>query len=366
MKTSRRYIRIPLRALLPNLPLQSMLPSNNAPQLYGDYVDELIKMFNDIHTRVRNSISASVAQTKRQYDKHTFSRHFQPGQLVLIKIPVKPAAEAPGEKFYAHWRGPYQILFVFDDKTTYRILDPISNEQRSENINNMKSYRTTNTSTQPNNHRNVHFVCAVAHVPLPNKVIARTCGATLSGTRIAYAIKSRIFAYANIHDAYAYKRRIETRDASFAENFDLAAYGKFRTASAVQHFNLPAVSEGIFVTVRRRPSTLLHSMQSRSIPLPSQKMEEDEDNEPIYREPAFSATDLPEPERGNSDTERDDTTTKNKPSTKSQRQKTDAEKLAEVNEAIKYAEESWRREQQTIVSAGLSQLLLFDGRTAVE
>jgi hypothetical protein len=94
-------------------------------------------------------MTKSVTKTKRQYDKHTFARHFRPGQEVLVKIPVKPSMEEPGEKFYAHRRGPYKVLFRFDDNISYRLLNCDTNEQRTENVNSMKPYLTNTTLIKP-------------------------------------------------------------------------------------------------------------------------------------------------------------------------------------------------------------------------
>ena len=212
-------------------------------KLYGDYVDDLIKLFSEIHDRVRKSISASVQQTKRQYDRRTFSRHFQPGQPVLIKIPIKPSEEAPGEKFYPHWRGPYTILFAFDDRTSYRIIDTTTNEQWTENINNIKSYKTPSKRTYPTSTsygtNNVHFVHSVAHVLCPNNgILVRVRGATPMVTRIAYEMFPPYAAYENTRNAHifdasasAYKsvdaEQCVLFEEGVREHFDFATHENF-------------------------------------------------------------------------------------------------------------------------------------------
>jgi hypothetical protein len=67
---------------------------------------------------------------------------FQPDSLVSIRIPVRPSSEAPGEKFFPRWKGPYRVLFAFDDLTSYRLYDITNNTQFTEHVNNMKLFRS--------------------------------------------------------------------------------------------------------------------------------------------------------------------------------------------------------------------------------
>ena len=144
-------------------------PDAEIEDTYCEYVATLIKLFQHIHDQVRRQMQHSVAQIKRNFDRRSKARHFRPGQLVLVKIPVRPSIEAPGEKFYPRWHGPFQVLFRFDDGISYRLLDTDTNIQRTENVNNIKPYSapyhdatsTRSSTTSPSVNR-VHVISCVS------------------------------------------------------------------------------------------------------------------------------------------------------------------------------------------------------------
>ena len=141
-------------------------PTPTSDRLYCDYIEALVQLFANIHARVRTEISNSVAHIKKQYDKKAKRRYFQPGQEVLVKLPIRPASENPGEKFYPRWHGPLTVLFAYDDRTIYRLIDPITREQRSENVNNLKPY--TNPATR---HLQPELLSSTQLTPQPRRVI---------------------------------------------------------------------------------------------------------------------------------------------------------------------------------------------------
>ena len=88
-------------------------------------------------------MAKSRKKIKTYYDHAAKQRVFLPGSLVLVRIPVRPAEEAPGSKFYPRWRGPYKVLFSYDHGTNYRLEDCVTSTQHTDHVNNIKLYKKT-------------------------------------------------------------------------------------------------------------------------------------------------------------------------------------------------------------------------------
>ena len=93
-------------------------------KLYSKYVQELVETIRETQVKAVGILKASRAKMKIQYDRHALLRRFQPGDLVLVRRKRRPSEEAPGEKFWFRWEGPYEVVLAWQDNSykKYRFL----------------------------------------------------------------------------------------------------------------------------------------------------------------------------------------------------------------------------------------------------
>ena len=113
----------------------------SSQKLYGQYMTELIEQIEDVHEHARNVLQRTHDESERWFNKHTLLRTFVPGEKVLQRVRVRPSTEAPGEKFYCRWEGPYLIDFAWS-KSLYQLRYVDDSERKwNVHVNDLKPFR---------------------------------------------------------------------------------------------------------------------------------------------------------------------------------------------------------------------------------
>ncbi|KAF0160877.1 MAG: hypothetical protein FD157_4172 [Rhodocyclaceae bacterium] len=131
------------------LPFDYLRTDDRGERLYAEYVEELIENLEQIRTTAVKHIERSQERTRLLFDETALLRTFQTGQSVLIRRKVRPSDEAPGEKFWLRWEGPFTVEFQWSP-TSYEISDPLSPTRKwTVHVNDMKSFRNANVPAPP-------------------------------------------------------------------------------------------------------------------------------------------------------------------------------------------------------------------------
>ncbi|TNC93563.1 MAG: putative integrase core domain protein, partial [Rhodocyclaceae bacterium] len=116
------------------LPFDYLRTDDRGERLYAEYVEELIENLEQIRTTAVKHIERSQERTRLLFDETALLRTFQTGQSVLIRRKVRPSDEAPGEKFWLRWEGPFTVEFQ---------------RKWTVHVNDMKSFRNANVPAPP-------------------------------------------------------------------------------------------------------------------------------------------------------------------------------------------------------------------------
>ena len=122
--------------------------TSDGTKLYSEYVDQLVIKAHEAFKSAQDHMAAAQAKYKAGYDQRASPRTFFAGDLVLARAFRTPCDEAPGEKFYAKWIGPYKVLYAYPNGVSYRLGEMNASGQTwVDHVNNLKKYRQTETTT---------------------------------------------------------------------------------------------------------------------------------------------------------------------------------------------------------------------------
>lgn len=82
-----------------------------------DYVSKMCFRLQRACQLAQENLGVSQERMKKQYDRKAVSRHFTPGDQVMVLLPV------PGSTLQAHYAGPYRVERRVDD-LNYAIATP--------------------------------------------------------------------------------------------------------------------------------------------------------------------------------------------------------------------------------------------------
>ncbi|KAI3374424.1 hypothetical protein L3Q82_006247 [Scortum barcoo] len=129
-------VRGPLRLLQESWLAKTHSPAHNIL----DYVSSFRERLHTACELARSSLSVAQSEMKNRYDKKALRRAFQPGERVLILLPVV------GSSFEAKFCGPYEIEHKLSD-TDYLIKTPDRKKKSCVcHINMLKRYHARDNS----------------------------------------------------------------------------------------------------------------------------------------------------------------------------------------------------------------------------
>ncbi len=106
-----------------------------------DYVSQFQDRLHTAWSLARESLANAQKDMKSKYDKQAVARSFQPGDEVLVLLPV------PGSSLSAHFFGPYVVKKIMRE-TDYMLYTPDRKRKTCVcHLNMLKAYHTRKSST---------------------------------------------------------------------------------------------------------------------------------------------------------------------------------------------------------------------------